>query len=118
MANHLSAAMPEMTRTWVIPASHTHPELKFEIREPPLTGDNLGFKTWGTAFAISKKLEELGSRFFHHLIHGVEDNVACEAGSNPMMSRMRVLEYVVLQQLSTQQETYAESPILTFGLSG
>ena len=87
-------AMPEMTRTWVIPASTTHPELKLEIREPPMTGDNLGLKTWGTAFAISKKLEELGKKYFSHLVHGAEDYFITETSSEITMPHMRVLEYV------------------------
>ena len=53
--------MGELNRTWTIPPSETLPEMSFEIREPPLTGDNLGFKTWGTAFAIAKKLEYIGT---------------------------------------------------------
>lgn len=60
--------MPEMVRTWIVPASATLPELRVDIREPPLTGDNLGLKTWGTAFAIVKKLEELGNKYFDHLL--------------------------------------------------
>lgn len=59
-------AMPEMTRTWLIPSSPT--DLQFSIREPPLTGDNLGFKTWGTAFTIAKLLDSLGTSYFSHLL--------------------------------------------------
>ena len=58
-----------MIRTWVVPASTNLPELTFNIREPPLTGDNLGLKTWGTAFAIVQKLEILGKEYFSHLLH-------------------------------------------------
>lgn len=85
-------AMPEMTRTWVIPGSKNHPELKFHVREPPLTGDNLGLKTWGTAFAISKKLEEFGTKYFSHLIDVTKDYFTTEIGSNLTMPKMRVLE--------------------------
>src|SRR6266849_2107310 len=63
----MSAAMPEMTRTWIIPASSNLPEIKFDIREPPLTGDNLGLKTWGTSFVIAKKLENFGISYLDHL---------------------------------------------------
>jgi hypothetical protein len=62
--------MPEMTRTWIIPASESHPELSFRIREPPLTGDNLGLKTWGTAFTIAKKLESFTDLLFPSLVPG------------------------------------------------
>jgi hypothetical protein len=60
--------MPEMTRTWTILASESHPELSFRIREPPLTGDNLGLKTWGTAFTIAKKLESFTDLLFPSLV--------------------------------------------------
>jgi Lysine methyltransferase len=60
-------AMPEMTRSWVIPASTKLPEMAFDIREPPLIGDNLGLKTWGTSYVIAKKLESLGTKYLDHL---------------------------------------------------
>lgn len=79
--------MPEMIRTWVVPTSAKLPELKFEIREPPLTGDNLGLKTWGTAFAIVKKLEELGSKYFEHLLNTENDR---PRNATPISTRSRV----------------------------
>jgi hypothetical protein len=82
--------MPEMIRTWAVSASTTLPELKFEIREPPLTGDNLGLKTWGTAFAIVKKLEELGSQYFSHLLN--PENTSDTTTPTAERSSMRVLE--------------------------
>ena len=85
-------AMPEMTRTWVIPASASIPELKFEIREPPLTGDNLGLKTWGTAYAIAKKLEDFGQTYFIDLINGKGDSSSDSSGGRYDTSPMRVLE--------------------------
>lgn len=60
--------MGELNRTWTIPPSENLPEMSFEIREPPLTGDNLGFKTWGTAFAIAKKLEYIGTHLLKDVI--------------------------------------------------
>jgi hypothetical protein len=59
--------MPEMTRTWVIPTSSNLPEIAFDIREPPLTGDNLGLKTWGTSYVIAKNLENFGVQHLEHL---------------------------------------------------
>ena len=53
--------MGELNRIWTIPASQDLAEMSFKIREPPLTGDNLGHKTWGTAFAIAKKLKYIGT---------------------------------------------------------
>ncbi|KAH8597471.1 putative methyltransferase-domain-containing protein [Bisporella sp. PMI_857] len=75
------SAMPEMTRTWVVPASEKLPQLHFEIREPPLTGDNLGLKTWGTAFAVSKILEKLGNDYFCHVINPPRNNYTTATGS-------------------------------------
>ena len=85
------AAMPEMIRTWTVPASTSLPELKFDIREPPLTGDNLGLKTWGTAFAIVKKLEELGRKYFNHLLN-LEKNNPAFANTTSGGTNTRVLE--------------------------
>ncbi|KAI1004239.1 hypothetical protein K3495_g3972 [Podosphaera aphanis] len=62
-------AMPEITRTWTIPADRFHPTLEFLLREPPLTGDNLGLKTWATSFVISQKLGVLGHDYLSHLVH-------------------------------------------------
>lgn len=60
--------MPEMIRNWVIPTSGTSTDLTIELCEPPLTGDSLGLKTWGTSFVMAKKLEELGDQYFGHLL--------------------------------------------------
>ena len=57
-----------MTRTWTLPATARFSELRFDIREPPLTGDNLGFKTWGTAYALALKLEHLGQTYLRELM--------------------------------------------------
>jgi hypothetical protein len=46
-----------MTRTWIIPAGETHDEIRFSLREPGLTGDNLGHKTWATSHTVAKLLE-------------------------------------------------------------
>ena len=53
-----------MIRTWTIPSSDSKRELSIDICEPPLTGDDLGLKTWGTAFVMAKKLEEIAARYF------------------------------------------------------
>ncbi|RQM05914.1 hypothetical protein DH86_00002232, partial [Scytalidium sp. 3C] len=62
-------AMPEMSRVWTIPATSICSELKFDINEPSLTGDNLGFKTWGTAFSLTKRLEWIGEQYLSHILH-------------------------------------------------
>lgn len=40
---------------------HSNPHLELQIREPPLTGDNLGLKTWGSAW--TSKLDLLSVTF-------------------------------------------------------
>lgn len=77
-----TAAMPEMTRTWLIPAPVTGSSLAFTIREPPLTGDNLGFKTWGTAFTMAQKLDDLRTKHLSHLFNEPTPSIrALELGS-------------------------------------
>lgn len=74
--------MSEMTRTWLVNTSTSACPLAFSIREPPLTGDNLGFKTWGTAFTIAKQLENLRTRYFPNLLkEGCSSNRVLELGS-------------------------------------
>lgn len=58
-----------MTRTWVIPKSKSLQEIRFDIREPPLTGDQLGLKTWGTSYVLAKKLEYIGSEYLGPLLN-------------------------------------------------
>lgn len=45
-----------------VPQVLEHPKthLELHIREPPLTGDNLGLKTWGSAWTMAQLLPELG----------------------------------------------------------
>lgn len=56
--------MPALLRTWNFSTRQV------VICEPPLTGDHLGLKTWGTAFAIAKKLEELGTQYMQEAQKG------------------------------------------------
>jgi len=57
-------AAPQMTRTWIIPASKTHDEIRLNLREPGLTGDNLGHKTWATSHTVAKLLEDYLQKYF------------------------------------------------------
>ncbi|KAH7319137.1 putative methyltransferase-domain-containing protein [Rhexocercosporidium sp. MPI-PUGE-AT-0058] len=63
------SAAGEMTRTWVIPKSLALPEIRFDIREPPLTGDQIGLKTWGTSYVLAKRLEFIGSEYLGPIIN-------------------------------------------------
>lgn len=73
--------MPEMTRNWIIPATDYCPEFELKIHEPPLTGDNLGFKTWGTAFAMAKQLDWLGVDYLSHTLKSDQEFKVLELGS-------------------------------------
>ena len=83
--------MPEMTRTWIITASSSLPEVRFNIREPPLTGDNLGLKTWGTSYVVAKKLEDFGMKNLGHLFtkSGASTGYASKTS---LLTNIKVLE--------------------------
>ncbi|PVH81526.1 hypothetical protein DL98DRAFT_458101 [Cadophora sp. DSE1049] len=63
------SAAGEMTRTWIIPKSLSLPEIRFSIREPPLTGDQIGLKTWGTSYVLAKRLEYIGTEYLGPIIN-------------------------------------------------
>lgn len=77
--------MPEMIRTWVIPTSGSSTDLTIELCEPPLTGDSLGLKTWGTSFVMAKKLEELGNLYFGNILsrNGLTQQAIVPSQSGP-----------------------------------
>jgi hypothetical protein len=57
-------AMGEVVRAWPFGWDGVHvPYEPFEvvIREPALTGDSLGFKTWGSSYVLSQHLPRLGA---------------------------------------------------------
>jgi hypothetical protein len=43
-------------------------KLELSLHEPALTGDNLGLKTWGTAFLVAKALPSIASQHLSHLL--------------------------------------------------
>ena len=51
-----------MTRNWKI-----NDEVTLKIHEPPLTGDNLGLKTWASSYLLAKRLDFIGAQ------HNIED---------------------------------------------
>jgi hypothetical protein len=52
-----------MTREWIIPATKNTPEITLQIHEPALVEDNLGLKTWGSAYLLATRLEEIGDKY-------------------------------------------------------
>ncbi|KAK4129461.1 hypothetical protein N657DRAFT_76172 [Parathielavia appendiculata] len=59
-------AMGEITRRWPF-EDNGHGAFSLAIREPPLTGDSLGLKTWGSSYALARLLHELAFGPLAHL---------------------------------------------------
>lgn len=62
----MAAAMGEITRCWPF-ENRAYGAFSLAIREPPLTGDSLGLKTWGSSYALAKLLHELAAGPLAHL---------------------------------------------------
>lgn len=61
------SAMGEITRRWPF-APKSSPPFDLVVREPPLTGDNLGLKTWGSSYALAQMLETIAQQSLSHLL--------------------------------------------------
>lgn len=59
--------MGAITRTFTIPFETRASDLAIAIHEPSLTGDNLGLKTWGSAFLMAQKLATIDDDYLCHL---------------------------------------------------
>jgi predicted nicotinamide N-methyase len=51
------SGMSAMTRSFTIPTKSS--QIDISIHEPTLTSDNIGFKTWGASYLLSKRLHTL-----------------------------------------------------------
>jgi hypothetical protein len=71
--------MGEITRAFPFVSERTGETFSLQIREPPLTGDSLGLKTWGSSYVLAKLLPELAEEYLSH-IHVSSENVL-ELGS-------------------------------------
>lgn len=80
-------AMGEIIRKWPFEATDgVGPYEPFElvIREPALTGDSLGFKTWGSSYVLAQHLPKLGATSLFKLFDeslGQEPPSVVELGS-------------------------------------
>ena len=61
-----SVAMGEITRRWPF-ENHGDGNFSLVIREPPLTGDSLGLKTWGSSYALAQLLHKFSAGPLAHL---------------------------------------------------
>ncbi|ETS74787.1 hypothetical protein PFICI_13271 [Pestalotiopsis fici W106-1] len=64
------AGMGEITRRWPFTSgdSATYPDFELIIREPSITGDCLGFKTWGSSYFLAGLLDQIAARSLSHLL--------------------------------------------------
>ncbi|KAJ4297037.1 Protein-lysine N-methyltransferase rrg1 [Collariella sp. IMI 366227] len=58
--------MGEITRRWPFD-NQEYGAFSLTIREPPLTGDSLGLKTWGSSYALAQLLHEFAAGPLAHL---------------------------------------------------
>lgn len=59
--------MGEITRCWPFERSD-HAAFELAIREPPLTGDSLGLKTWGSSYLLALMLGQFAETSMRHLL--------------------------------------------------
>lgn len=58
------AGMGEITRRWPFGNEGSeHPPFELIIREPPIVGDSLGLKTWGSSYILAQSLDEIMSPY-------------------------------------------------------
>ncbi|KAK5632717.1 hypothetical protein RRF57_008431 [Xylaria bambusicola] len=60
------AGMGEITRRW--PFQNRQAGFELIIREPPITGDSLGHKTWGSSYLMAQLLDKFTSGCLAHLL--------------------------------------------------
>ncbi|KAJ2982988.1 hypothetical protein NUW58_g6330 [Xylaria curta] len=60
------AGMGEITRRW--PFQNRRVPFELVVREPPITGDSLGHKTWGSSFLLAQLLDNFTSGSLAHLL--------------------------------------------------
>lgn len=60
------AAMGEITRQWPFFSNPAHPDFELIIKEPPLTGDNVGLKTWSSSYILAQKLTDFAQVTLSH----------------------------------------------------
>ncbi|KAI1454534.1 putative methyltransferase-domain-containing protein [Annulohypoxylon moriforme] len=60
------AGMGEITRRWPLENQASSP-FELIIREPPITGDSLGLKTWGSSYLLAQSLDMIAEKSLSHL---------------------------------------------------
>lgn len=65
------AGMGEITRRWPF-ASEAYTPFELIVREPPITGDAVGLKTWGSSYFLAQLLDKIAAQSLSHLATGPE----------------------------------------------
>ncbi|OTB19550.1 hypothetical protein K445DRAFT_314437 [Daldinia sp. EC12] len=60
------AGMGEITRRWPLESRASSP-FELVIREPPITGDSLGLKTWGSSYLLAQSLGSIAKESLSHM---------------------------------------------------
>ncbi|KAI1407745.1 S-adenosylmethionine-dependent methyltransferase-like protein [Hypoxylon sp. FL1857] len=71
------AGMGEITRRWPLESQASSP-FELIIREPPITGDCLGLKTWGSSYLLSQSLGKIAEECLSHLLQLGHPNQSLE----------------------------------------
>ncbi|KAI4595775.1 hypothetical protein KJ359_006412 [Pestalotiopsis sp. 9143b] len=61
------AGMGEITRRWPFTGA-AYPDFELIVREPSITGDCLGFKTWGSSYFLAGLLDQIAAQSLSHLL--------------------------------------------------
>ncbi len=83
--------MGEITRRWPFD-SEEYGTFDLTIREPPLTGDSLGFKTWGSSYVLAQLLHVFAMGPLSHLVQAVAADSNQESSSPSGPAPVDVLE--------------------------
>lgn len=67
-------AMGEITRRWPF-EGEGYPAFDLVVREPPLTGDNLGLKTWGSSYVLAQMLQAISETSLSHLLRKKDEQL-------------------------------------------
>lgn len=67
------AGMGEITRRWPLESQASAP-FELIIREPPITGDCLGFKTWGSSYLLAQSLGKIAGDSLSHVLQSGHPN--------------------------------------------
>ncbi|MCJ1462426.1 hypothetical protein MMC07_001027 [Pseudocyphellaria aurata] len=84
------AAIPSVSRTFVIPDPFGNSSLSITLHEPSLTSDNLGHKTWVSSYLLAKRLPFLRTDL--PSLQSDTENEVVGAASRPSKISTRILE--------------------------